>query len=381
MANKKLLRFFLIAIASSCKSAHATDCTLGPCPSDAYLPVWRTGGSKLLSLCAAYTDAFGVVVCLSTAAKQYCDAHVRPTKCDHIVNVLLQLLDNDADGAPDDATLVQLMSSSARPYMLIVPLRDDVEDEFFDEPAKREIFDEHSVKEQITGLFEAFTGSCDAPRWRGASPTERSTWPAARAVGGLNCEHQRDATPEEVLHLITEAVAVLYPHLWASSRASSAGSAVLAANGDCGWGYLGNWQDPSSDACTGQYAYDDPTCLDDCIVIEGIYWAIASYTGGLYTDERADWISNEWLMATPDAAFPVEPPEISNAVSLQAGSPALYALVSDHTSHGHKWLPAVWPDGLYVKCPECCSQERPATNRRMLFASAPSCACPPACAA
>ena len=38
---------------------------------------------------------------------------------------------------------------------------------------------------------------------------------------------------------------------------------------------------------------------------------------------------------------------MANAISLQEGSPALYALVADTTSEGHAWLPATMPDGRY----------------------------------
>ena len=34
-------------------------------------------------------------------------------------------------------------------------------------------------------------------------------------------------------------------------------------------------------------------------------------------------------------------------MSLEKGSPELYALVSDTTSDGHKWLPSIMPDGDY----------------------------------
>ena len=81
--------------------------------------------------------------------------------------------------------------------------------------------------------------------------------------------------------------------------------------------------------------------------MEGIYWASVAYIGGLYTQQRAASIQNEWLMATPDASMAVEPPGVANAISLQAGSPDLYALVADTTSVGHAWLPAIMPDGRY----------------------------------
>merc|ERR1712194_955247 len=87
--------------------------------------------------------------------------------------------------------------------------------------------------------------------------------------------------------------------------------------------------------------------MGNCLIVEGIYWASVSYIGGLYTKKRASDTRREWLMATPDATMDIEPPSIKNAVSLQDGSPALYALVSDTTSTGHAWLPEIMPDGKY----------------------------------
>ena len=127
-------------------------------------------------------------------------------------------------------------------------------------------------------MWEAFPNFCDSPIHRGASATDRSTWEAAKDTTS-GCDANRDATTEETLHLITEAAAVLYPSLWDSDFTSSAGAAISAANGNCGWGYSGNYVNPSTGGCTGQYAYDDSTCDQACIVVEGIYWAITSYIG------------------------------------------------------------------------------------------------------
>jgi hypothetical protein len=120
----------------------------------------------------------------------------------------------------------------------------------------------------------------------------------------------------QVLHLLTMAAGAMHPAVWGASYASSAGSALRAANGNCGWGYAGNYIDPSSTACAGQYAYDDRTCDAECIVVEGIYWAIISHIGGLYTSSRARDIRNEWLMATP------------YVIHLPSLSPSLYTLPS-----------------------------------------------------
>lgn len=51
---------------------------------------------------------------------------------------------------------------------------------------------------------EATINSCDVPSNRGASNTDRSTWSAAKDTTS-GCSTDRDATVEEVLHLITMA--------------------------------------------------------------------------------------------------------------------------------------------------------------------------------
>merc|ERR1711966_565450 len=227
-------------------------------------------------------------------------------------------------------------------YLLYVP---NAEDE--SEPPPNGWPDSVGVS-QMTGIFEATPNTCDVPTNRGASATDRSTWSNARDTEGMSiCSNGRDATTEEVLHLITVAASVVYPTLWAPTWGSEAGRALQLANGDCGWGYTGDWVDPSSSECSGQYAYDDETCGEGCLVVEGIYWASVSFIGGLYTKARASDIQREWLMATPDTSMETEPENVINARSLQSGSPDLYALVSDTTSNGHAWLPNIMPDGRY----------------------------------
>lgn len=298
----------------------------------AYTPSW-SGGSGYLSPCARVTSVFKVPICLTRAAWDTCSGN--PSKCNHVANVMAQLLDNNEDGVVDDQAVVDLMI--AERYFLYVPQN---EDEYGDFPMEG--------KGQLSGLWEATPNSCDVPTNRGAT-TARSTWAGSRSSTS-GCSPNRDATVEEALHLITEAAAQLYPSKWGTSEdySSQAGAAIQSANGNCGWGYAGNFKDPSTGECAGQYAYDDETCDARCIIVEGIYWAVVSYIGGLYTDERAAGAQNEWLMTTPDEGMPVIPEGVSNAKSLQAGAPALYALVSDTTSPGgHAWLPAIMPNGKY----------------------------------
>lgn len=292
-------------------------------------PTW-TAGSGWLSACARTTLVFDIPICLTSAA--YAGASA---KYNHVANVMAQLLDNDADGAVDDADVHAKMLRDQ--FYLFVPAT--------------ESDNENAVMPgsgfgQMSGLWEAIPNSCDTPSNRGASATDRSTWAAAKDTSS-GCSAQRDATTEEILHLITEAAAQLWPQKWGGNYESEAGVALSALNGNCGWGYASNYINPSSTGCNGQYAYDDNTCDKPCVVVEGIYWASVAYMGGLYTTSRANSIQNEWLMPTPDDGMAVVPSGVANARTLQSGSPALYALVSDTTSAQHRWLPSIMPDGNY----------------------------------
>ena len=302
------------------------------------------------TMCGLVGKVFGVSVCLSPAAKDQCKDKLSPPSspmslCDHVAHVLAQLLDNDADGKADDERLTKFMV--ANNYYLVVP---SSEKDF-------EAWTSGAVPPpgtpQMTGLFEAYPGSCDTPINRGASNTDRATWVAAvdNTPGKTSCDPRRDATTEEVLHLMTAAAGAIWPETWGPQFASTAGGAVAATNGNCGWGFAGNYKNPrgSSPACSGQYAYDDSTCDEGCIVVEGVYWASVAWMGGLMTNDRASSVAQEWQMTVPDATMASALPSgQANAKTLEEGAKSLFNLVSDTTSDGHKWLPKIMPDGNYI---------------------------------
>merc|ERR1712194_502860 len=124
-------------------------------------------------------------------------------KCNHVVNVFYQYLDNDADGTVDDTKVHNEMASNN--YLLYVPNTRDEED-----PPPNGW--PGSVRGwQMTGIFEATLNSCIVPTNRGASATDRSTWSNTRDTDGMvSCNNNNDATIEEVLHLITVAAGRVY---------------------------------------------------------------------------------------------------------------------------------------------------------------------------
>lgn len=296
---------------------------------------WSDPPNNWRRFCHKVTTVFKVPVCVSKEAFRSRD------KCDHVVRVFYQLLDNDENGIVDDRKVWKEMVDEG--YALLVPKDEDDFETVFDDYLPGTSID------QMTGIWEAAINSCDVPANRGADPEDRSTWAGNVGLNGKDCDRERDATVEEILHLITHAAGAVYPSKWGPNYQSEAGKAISDANGNCGWGYLGNWINPGGNRCEGQYAYNDRTCDEECIVVEGIYWAIISYMGGLYTNDRAEWTSDEWLMATPDKSMPVLPEGRSNAISLQEGSPALYSLVSGKKPNGQKWLPRRMPDGIYSR--------------------------------
>jgi hypothetical protein len=317
--------------ARLCGGASTEGIVLPTYGKGAWKPVWKDGAGFWKN-CAKTTSVFGVVICLTA------DSAKNEAKSDHIAGVLGQLLDNNADGKANDEKVVKYMVAN-KMYMFVK----NTEDDSADPP--------EGAKGQETGIYEAFPNSCDTPTNRGAT-TDRSTWAAAvgNAPGSTGCDTNRDATTEETLHLITEAAAKVFPAKWKAAKTSEAGAAAFAANGNCGWGYTSDYKNPggSSPACTGQYAYNDKTCNEACVVVEGIYWASVSWMGGLMTNQRANTCKEEWLMTVPDASMKsVLPAGQTNAKTLEEGSAKLYGLVSDTTSDGHKWLPSIMPNGKY----------------------------------
>ena len=184
-----------------------------------------------LGKCHRVTSVLGVYICLSK--KAYED---ELAKCDHIASVFAQLLDENEDGVADDASVLNKMTSGSTegPWAMIVPV---------DESDDSDLSGMTGVKGQLTMTREATINSCDVPANRGASNTDRSTWAAAvdNTPGSTGCNSCRDATVEECLHLIQEAAAQAYPSKWGTTYSSTAGQAASAANGDCGWGYLGTY--------------------------------------------------------------------------------------------------------------------------------------------
>ena len=143
-----------------------------------------SSGTGWLSSCHRVTFTFDIPICVT---QQSWATAARRAKCEHVANVLAQLLDNDGDGVADDPAVVAHMVSNQ--YVLWVPATDNDSEQ--SEPPNQ-------GTAQMTGLFEAVPNSCDVPSNRGASNTDRSTWQGAIDAQGAGCNQDhawRTPTP------------------------------------------------------------------------------------------------------------------------------------------------------------------------------------------
>ena len=144
--------------------------------------------------CYRFASVFGVGLCVNQGGFTN-----QRAKCDHMANVIAQLIDNDADGQPDDVAVNNLMKSGNN-YVFAKELASDVSGSSrAPEPLCETMSGTDSCygKGPPSGIYEAVPNSCGSPTNRGASATDRSTW-AAATVPTNNCNPKRDATVEEV---------------------------------------------------------------------------------------------------------------------------------------------------------------------------------------
>ena len=145
--------------------------------------------------CYRFAYVFGVGLCVNQGGFTN-----QLAKCDHMANVMAQLIDNDADGVPDDVPVNNEMKTKNY-YVHAKELASDVIGDATRAPYPlcESWFGADSCygKGPPSGIYEAVPNSCGSPTNRGASATDRSTW--AAAINPTNgCSPGRDATVEEV---------------------------------------------------------------------------------------------------------------------------------------------------------------------------------------
>ena len=153
--------------------------------------------------CYRFASVFGVGLCVNQGGFTN-----QRAKCDHMANVMAQLIDNDADGVPDDVAVNNEMKTKNY-YVHAKELASDVigsatapyplcETDPQTDPYPLPLSEKCVGKSTWSGTYQAVINSCGSPTNRGAaSATDRSTW-AAATVPTNGCNPKRDATVEEV---------------------------------------------------------------------------------------------------------------------------------------------------------------------------------------
>ena len=201
---------------------------------------------------AKYLSVFGVHV---FATESTPDAKVL-----HAATVLAEYLDNDEDGTPDNAEVVEALV--ARDAHLLVTANETEHEKLDHEPWHREGF--HA----------------------GISQFASETAPGAGRF---------DATLEEVLHLITQhGYANAYPRVFGLRRGTELAEALDLARG----GHFVNV--PGEYPERAWFTYDDESCDYGCQATEYLYWAVTSLLGAQSGDARRAEIADEWRLPTAD---------------------------------------------------------------------------------
>jgi len=226
-------------------------------------------------------DVFGVSV--------YATTRVADGKMLHAAGVLAQYLDNNQDGIPDYAPIVEAMIAQKASLIMT---KDEAE--------------MHAVERS------ALPPGVTQGLW------DEETRPNGAAHGVF------DASIEEVLHLVTDAgYGIVYPEAFATRPGSRIALIMDEARG-------GHFEEvPEEYPKRAWYTYYDKTCRYDCQISEYFYWALTSILGGQDFPGRLEQIRNEWRFNT--------------RAKVRQGDPKIFALLTDPEYH----LPTVLPDGNY----------------------------------
>ncbi|MEM7475358.1 MAG: hypothetical protein AAF483_10235 [Planctomycetota bacterium] len=217
----------------------------------------------------------------------------------HAANVLAQYLDNDADGKPDNARVVQAMVNNSATLVMFATERE----------AERvieglESSEDEDLEELDTMVLQDLYGE--------------ETHPGGAKEGVF------DASYEEVLHLITHAgYASAYPKVFGERPGTSLCNAMDKARGGR---FL---KVPRRYPKNAWYSYDDETCGYGCQATEYIYWGLTTLLGAQDFDGRKREIGREWRFTTAD--------------EFKTSDPDLYKLLTDEQYA----FPTRLPDGKY----------------------------------
>jgi hypothetical protein len=239
-------------------------------PNQSYPSAWP---SAIQARLPKYTQAFGVHI--------LADAGYPDAKVSNVAHVLASYLDNDGDGNCDFQALCDKLVANKATMVIHV-----------DDNAEQATFDDQAVNDAVTNLGLNFQNNYayeNNPQCTGAG-----------ATGGPGVTTCRDATLEEVLHLIYQHGISQIDSNFALARGSSIANCMDSARG----GYFA--APPQSYPSGAWYTYDDSTCDYQCMLTEYQYWALTSKLNmqGSWCPNNAasEWqLCNDTLLAAQDS--------------------------------------------------------------------------------
>ena len=224
---------------------------------------------------------------------------VSEAKTLHAANVLAEYLDNDEDGNVDQAEVLAALKGASNAQIATMVL-----------------FASEQEQESKQSAFEAFENSI----------TRAQNLFANEIFEGGSNGSDRDATLEEVLHLVTDkGWDEAFPSVWGEKVGSSIALAMDTARG-------GHFETiPTTYPASAWYSYYDDTADYGTQITEYVYWATTTYLGGQDWPGRVhDDFTGEWKPYTRSM--------------LEAADPAVVTLL---TSSDYKFPVSKLPDGNY----------------------------------
>ncbi|MFT4531169.1 MAG: hypothetical protein ACI81F_001986, partial [Thalassolituus oleivorans] len=180
----------------------------------------------------------------------------------HQAWVMYQYLDNDQNGFVDNYKVVEFLQNE-KAYMFITAKRFDPQ------------------RHEKDGWLIA--QDC------GAEETRPNGLPYNQDANAF------DAALEEVWHLISRGYEAAYPEAFCADPNSS----LLTAAMDVARG--GHFKRiPRDYPEEAWYSYDDYTCEYQCMAVEYFYWALTTLLDAQSHPLRAEMISDEWRLVTPE---------------------------------------------------------------------------------
>ena len=219
------------------------------------------------SIFTKYISIFGIAIVASEDTPD--------NKVIHAASVLVDYLDNDENGIPDNTLVINSMIE--KNALLLILTENDHDN--WESEINQDNFQQFIMNYNLQDLY------ANEIHPEGSS-----------SITGF------DATLEEVLHLITTAG---YRHAYPSIFGLNPGSTIANYMDQARGGYFP--EVPTAYPDTAWFTYNDTTCSYGCMITEYFYWALTSILGAQEYPGRLNEIQDEWTLNTPELVQSEDP--------------------------------------------------------------------------